>query len=515
MSNVKRALPWLRRMAGALALAGFVVLFLGLEWRFVSWLAPIVKLQFMPAVLAFNVAVAVTVLAVTILTGRLYCSVLCPLGLMQDAAGRVGRMLRKVFRRPPRGPAAPSRVHAIVRYSVLGAFLAAGICGLGFSWIEPYGIFGRAFAAFDGVDAGFAFSTSFMAWSGLALAALIVLLAMSGRGRAWCSWICPVGTLLGFVSRLSPFRIGIDSNACVGCRRCERGCKTGAIAIEGRGGKVDVSLCVDCFNCLPECPTGAVKFGLKGASAAAQPGNGGTSGMTRKGFMAGTAVAGLAMAARAAEDKIFDGGFAETTPPGIDVRNASLKPAGAHSIANFTTRCVGCQLCVKACPNHVLRPSLRLKDFMQPEMAFDRGFCTVDCSRCADVCPAGAIEPLGGLRRENVQIGLATWHKDRCLAAAEGVMCTACERHCPVKAITLVKTDDGGRVPVVDELKCIGCGACEHVCPARPLPGLTVKAYEQHREVRAKNSADALAEARELGAECGPCGIPWLRPMDS
>ena len=109
MSNVKRALPWLRRMAGALALAGFVVLFLGLEWRFVSWLAPIVKLQFMPAVLAFNVAVAVTVLAVTILTGRLYCSVLCPLGLMQDAAGRVGRMLRKVFRRPPRGPAAPSQ----------------------------------------------------------------------------------------------------------------------------------------------------------------------------------------------------------------------------------------------------------------------------------------------------------------------------------------------------------------------------------------------------------------------
>lgn len=514
MPDMKGCLAWVRRIVGELVLAGFVVLFLGLEWRFVSWLAPIAKVQFMPALLAVNIAVAAAILAVAMLMGRLYCSVLCPLGILQDVAGRAGRVVRKIFRRPPRNPS-PSRLRTIVRYSVLGVFLAAGICGLGFSWIEPYGIFGRTFAAWDGVAAGCGFNLSPLVWTGLALTVLIVALAAFGRGRAWCGWICPVGTLLGFVSRLSPFRIGIDSNACVGCRKCERGCKTGAIAIAGRGGSVDVSQCVDCFNCMPQCPTGAIKFGLKGAAAQPESGEKANGGMTRKGFMAGTAVAGIAMAAQAAEDKIFDGGLADITPPGVDRRNASLKPAGAHSIVNFSTRCVGCQLCVKACPNHVLRPSTRIKDFMQPEMAFDKGYCTVDCTRCADVCPAGAIEPLAGMRKEDIQIGLAEWHKDRCLAATEGVTCTACERHCPVRAIALVKTDGGGKVPVVDELKCIGCGACEHVCPARPMPALTVKAYGRHREVRAKNQADVLAEACELRAECGPCGIPWLRPVDS
>ena len=492
---------WCRRVAGFIVLAAFIALFLGLEWRFISWIAPIAKVQFMPALLAANVVVAGAILVVTFLVGRLYCSVLCPLGLLQDAGGRLGSFARWVFRRQPRRAAASSRAQAVVRYAVLAAFLAAGLCGLGFSWIEPYGIFGRAFVA----------------WPALALVAFIFLLAAFGRGRDWCGWICPVGTLLGLAAKISPFRVRIDGGKCIGCRKCERGCKTGAIAIEGRGGKVDASLCVDCFSCMAECPVGAISVGRsprdRRIARPAEPRD--DVGVTRKGFIAGTAATGAAVAAQAADDKIFDGGFADITPPGIDVRNASLKPAGSRSIANFASRCVGCQLCVKACPNHVLRPSTRLKDFMQPEMAFDKGYCTVDCTRCADVCPAGAIAPLKGVKKDDVHIGQAVWHKDRCLAETEGVTCTACERHCPVKAIVLVKTDGESKVPVVDEMKCIGCGACEHVCPARPMPAMTVKAFEQHREVRPKNSADVLAEAAELQAECGPDAVQWFRPMDS
>ena len=488
-----------RRVAGFLVLAAFVALFLGLEWRFVSWIAPIAKVQFMPAMLALNVIVAGVILVVTFLVGRIYCSVLCPLGILQDAGGRLGRFARWIFRRPSRRTAASSRVQVIVRYTVLAAFLAAGLCGLGSSWVEPYGIFGRAFVA----------------WPALALVSFIFLLAVFGRGRDWCGWICPVGTFLGLVSKLSPFRIRIDGGRCIGCRKCERGCKTGAISIEGHGGRVDTSLCVDCFGCMAECPVGAIGFGRKCKDVDAEETTKPVDGVTRKGFIAGTTATGVAVAAQAADDKIFDGGFADITPPGIDVRNASLKPAGSHSIANFASRCVGCQLCVKACPNHVLRPSTRLKDFMQPEMAFDKGYCTVDCTRCADVCPAGAIAPLKGIKKKDIHIGQAVWHKDRCLAETESVTCTACERHCPVKAITLVKTDGGNMVPVVDEMKCIGCGACEHVCPARPMPAMTVKAFEIHREVRPKNSADVLAEATELQAECGPDTVQWFRPMDS
>ena len=461
---------WIRRIVGVLVFLSFVALFAGFEWRLVLWLAPLAKLQYAPAVLAGNIVVAVVLTVVAILCGRFYCSVLCPLGLLQDFANVPGRLLRRLLKCPP-SPAGTvtRRVQFVVRHVVLAAFLAVGLCGFGFLWIEPYGIFGRATVL----------------WSGAVLVTAIAALALFGRGRAWCSWACPVGTFLGLLSRMAPFKLRINGSKCVACRRCERRCKTGAIAIAGRGegGKIDPSLCVLCLDCAAECPTSAISSSRPSkCEKEAAPS---CDGLTRKGFIVGTAAAGATLGADAApDDKVFDGGYADVTPPGIDERSVPLKPGGSKSLDNFRMRCVGCQLCVKACPNHVLRPSKRARDYMQPEMAFDKGYCTVDCTRCAEVCPAGAIAPLdfsGGMKKENVHIGYAVWHKDRCIAATEGVNCTACERHCPVKAIKREKSEGGALLPVVDAKACIGCGACEHVCPARPMPGMTVAAHERHR----------------------------------
>lgn len=456
---MRKLVLWLRRIVAASVFICFVLLFAGLFTRKLAFLA---KLQFVPAVLAGSAITAGAIIIVTILAGRWYCSVCCPLGILQDLAYRL---------RPHKSQAAmPQKARLIFRIAALAAFLGLGLAGLGFSWIEPYGLFGRI-------------ATSLIL--GLTAGVLIVALAV-WKGRVLCNWICPVGTVLGALSRFAPFRLKIDASKCIGCRKCERSCRASAISINGKGGKIDSTLCVQCRDCTAACPKGAIGWKVEGAkpndddakAESPQP-----KGVTRRSFLAGSAVMGVALAAEAAEEKIFDGGFAKVTDPGIDERNASLKPAGSHSIKNFQTKCVGCQLCVKSCPNHVLRPSMRLKDFMQPEMAFDKGYCTVDCSRCSKVCPAGAIEPVPHFMKQNIHIGEAVWHKDRCLAATEGVNCTACARHCPVKAIVRIEGPDGVKIPVVDADKCIGCGACEHVCPARPMPAMTVKAHERHREI--------------------------------
>ena len=209
--------------------------------------------------------------------------------------------------------------------------------------------------------------------------------------------------------------------------------------------------------------------------------------MTRRGFLE-------AGAAAVAADKLTDGGFAAVLEPGVPSREKPLVPAGASSLKAFRRKCVGCQLCVRSCPEKVLRPSHDPARFLLPEMGFEHGYCRPSCSRCGEVCPAGAIVAVPHDEKLHTHIGRAVWHKDRCLAANDGIKCTACERHCPVKAIALVKG-----VPVVDAAKCIGCGACENLCPARPMPGMTVDGFEVHRVERPVPAAKVAAERARPG----------------
>lgn len=452
-----KAVLWIRRIVAASVFVGFAALFAGCSFKYLAFLA---KWQFVPAVLAGSTLVIVATVVATLLFGRLYCSVCCPLGILQDIAF-------VLFRHKSQGVRTKART--IARYVILAVFLAVGLCGFGFSWVEPYGLFGRIVTCL---------------WVALSFGIAIFALA-AWRGRVWCNWVCPVGTFLGGLSRRALLKLRIDDAKCIGCRKCERSCRASAIRIDGKGGEIDATLCVQCRDCTVLCPKGAIGSVSKGEPKPVEA----KGGVTRRSFLVGTAVTVAALAAEAAEEKIFDGGLADVSDPGIDVRNASLKPAGSHSIKNFQTKCVGCQLCVKACPNKVLRPSVRLKDFGQPEMAFDKGYCTIDCTKCSEVCPAGAIEAIPPFMKENINIGEAVWHKNRCLAFTEGVNCTACLRHCPVKAIALVDGPNGAKIPVVDADRCIGCGACEHICPARPMPALTVKAHERHREIWPTNTA--------------------------
>jgi ferredoxin len=213
------------------------------------------------------------------------------------------------------------------------------------------------------------------------------------------------------------------------------------------------------------------------------------SSATRREAIKGVAV----LAAAEAVEKTTDGGFAPVSLPGVPERPAPVLPPGAVDREKFNVKCVACGLCIANCRGGCLSPSTDLKRFGQPEMDFRNGYCLLACTRCSNVCPSGALMPLQAEMRPNVRMGVAVYDRKACVRTVNGDKCDACMRKCPVKAIADV---DGH--PVVDELKCVGCGACEHVCPARPVPAISVKGYDMQRMVLPMSETDLLLEMKSL-----------------
>ena len=184
------------------------------------------------------------------------------------------------------------------------------------------------------------------------------------------------------------------------------------------------------------------------------------------------------------EEMKVDGGLAAVEDKQIPHRDTKIVPAGSVSIRHLEQHCTGCQLCVSVCPNDVLRPSTSLMSLMQPQMSYERGFCRPECTRCSEVCPAGAILKVSPEEKTAIQIGHAVVDLELCLVNAHQVDCGNCARHCPTGAINMVLQEDGySRGPAVNTEKCIGCGACEYVCPSRPVSAIHVEGHEVHRNI--------------------------------
>ena len=186
-------------------------------------------------------------------------------------------------------------------------------------------------------------------------------------------------------------------------------------------------------------------------------------------------------------EKTVDGGLAVIEDKKIPTRNKHISPPGSKGHVNIASRCTGCQLCVTVCPNHVLRPSGNLANFMHPVASYERGYCRPECTKCSEVCPTGAIQKIDLAEKSSIQIGRAQWIGENCIPLTDGVSCGNCERHCPVGAIQMVASVAGDeeslKIPAVDTEKCIGCGACEHLCPSRPFSAIYVEGNERHRIV--------------------------------
>ena len=237
------------------------------------------------------------------------------------------------------------------------------------------------------------------------------------------------------------------------------------------------------MNCIDKCPKKAIHYVRPSAVAQVAPEKGGPDN-GRRSFLAVASWFAAGSWIRAQEKKV-DGGLAVIEEKKIPERKVHLKPAGAQGVHNFASHCTACQLCVSACPNDVLRPSSSIETWMQPEMSYERGYCRPECVRCTEVCPNGAIRPLTVAEKSSVQIGHAVFVYENCVVNTDGVECGNCARHCPSGAIQMVPSVSGNpdspRLPVVNEERCIGCGACENLCPARPFSAIYVEGHETHR----------------------------------
>ena len=453
-------------------------------------LAPVLPhWQFLPALLAGNVLALALILAVTFLFGRVYCSVLCPLGIGQDLviwlSGRRRKKRRSFsFTRERRG----------LRYVVL---LLAGLSLLsGYTLLleltEPYSIFGRILNDLLAVPVsyglnGFVDISERYDWLPMVMKAevqqptawaavlagvyLLVLVALAWRhGRAYCHTICPVGTLLGTVSRFSVFRPIMDADRCIHCGACERRCPSSCI--DAKHGVIDSSRCVDCFDCLTVCPKEALHFSHSRRMAGKEtvPEDRPSSGaiMTRRELLGTAALAVGTVAAGLVRSNPILSAAASAETAG---RGAAILPPGAQDAKSFFTRCTACHLCVSRCPSGVLSPA-GMEDSVlhlsQPHMDFSLGYCVYNCNLCSAACPTGAIRPLPLVEKQQTKIGLARYDKKQCLITRDGIVCGTCARHCPVQAIAMTEERDGRSYPVVDDAACIGCGSCEYHCPAEP-----------------------------------------------
>ena len=513
-----RWLKYLRRVLAVLVGGMCLLYFLDILRILPRWMNLVPEMQIVPAIMAGSAVVLVTMGVLTLLLGRVYCSVVCPLGILQDVILRVKKWYYRLVKKRKRFKARYDRPWNWVRYGVLG--IVAVLFAVGISYplllLDPYSNFGRiavalvrpAAVAGNNLVAGWMnaagnytlyhlqqldLTTVVAVVAGVVLLMLVVMVWR--RGRLWCNSICPVGTLLGLISRFSLFKVRIDRNKCTHCGLCASTCKSHCM--DFRTGTVDASRCVDCFDCLESCThqaltyiptwkrsTGTAESTPKLPSEAESSAeDGGLSSEAEKRVNEEALMGHNTSRRRFLREALATAALLPATE--LMGRQARWRrgqraagegilpmPPGAVDRERFLRKCTACQLCVDHCPTNVLKPAFLengLTGMMQPYMRFSvEKFCNYECKVCTEVCPNDALLPLTLEEKKLTRVGVAVFHKDLCKVFVSHVDCGACAEHCPTQAVHMVPFENGLTIPQVTDCYCIGCGGCESICPMTP-----------------------------------------------
>lgn len=500
---LKRTRVWLSLLFLVLITLNFLF-FANRETQFFFVL---LKFQFVPSLLGAvtgSALVFIFLVILTLLFGRVYCSTICPLGTLQDIITKTGNLFKSKKNRRFKF----DRPYNWLRYSILtivGALFIFGIT-LPLAYLDPYSNYGRISSEIlsrseqlihNGFSQIFPENVSFMNYSVFvagsfifALLFLLVIVILSAfRGRLYCNTICPVGSFLGLISKLSFFKPVVNNN-CNHCMACVQKCKSQCIDVENQG--VDETRCVACLNCMQACKRGAIsyKFSWKRTILKRILKEDDIANLEkidskeRRRAIIAIGLMGTALAARA-----VNFGPIPSAKPKI----TGIAPPGAQSIEHLKKNCTACHACIAACPNRIISPATNeygLDGILLPVLSYKEQFCGYECNICTQVCPNGALVSMSVEEKQLCQIGKAKFSLESCIVYTDRTDCGACNEHCPTKAITMVPYRDYGLyIPKLNQNICIGCGGCEYICPATPVKAIIVYGNEVH-DVAQKPSLD-------------------------
>lgn len=463
--------------------------------------------QFIPSLLKFMTVAGIAtsgfilITIITLLFGRVYCSTVCPLGIMQDIFSRLFRKRGKGKKR--KKPFKFTKPQNKLRFGILVMTIITFISGSIFliNLLDPFSIFGRlinnlarpVYFGANNVLSGILkefdiFSVASIEFKGISLVSFgmsLAFLALIGwfsvrRGRLYCNTVCPVGALFGLLSRVSLFRLAIKESRCTSCGLCLFNCKAECIDVKHK--EIDFSRCVSCYNCITSCPSNGIYF-KNALKPAKDPVFETPVDRTKRKLFTGTSALILGVTSGLFAQKNIKNEKPTTVPTD---REYPVSPPGAGALDHFNNTCTGCQLCVTECPTQVLQPAMfeyGIWGIMQPVMDYHASFCNYECNICTLICPSGALLPLKLEEKKFTQLGVAEFIKDNCVVHTDNTACGACAEHCPTKAVHMVPYKEGDgklKIPEVDDKICVGCGACEYACPTTPYKAIYVNGNAQH-----------------------------------